>query len=69
MVDIFADEHVQAREMLERCQPEGANPSIELAANPIKFTGTPTNLYQAPPKLVPITMLLQPSLFAIPRPE
>ena len=69
MADIFADEHVQAREMLERCQPEGANPSIELAANPIKFTGTPTNLYQAPPKLgAHNDAIAAESGFAIPRP-
>ena len=70
MADIFADEHVQAREMLERCQPEGANPSIELAANPIKFTGTPTNLYQAPPKLGAHNDAIAAEFgFAIPRPE
>ena len=70
MADIFADEHVQAREMLERCQPEGANPSIELAANPIKFTGTPTNLYQAPPKLGAHNDAIAAEFgFAIPGPE
>ena len=51
MSDIFADPHVAARGMLETCQPEGDNPEITLAANPIKFTETPTALYQAPPKL------------------
>ena len=51
MADIFADPHVVARQMLETCQPGGDNPEINLAANPIKFTGTPTTLYQSPPNL------------------
>ena len=51
MSDIFADDHVKARGMLEQCQPEGDNPSIQLAASPIKFLETPTNLYRSPPKL------------------
>ncbi len=69
MSDIFADEHVHAREMLERCQPEGANPSIQLAASPIKFTRTPTNLYQAPPKLGAHNDVIAAEFgFPIPRP-
>lgn len=51
MADIFADPHIVARQMLETCKPGGDNPDITLAANPIRFTGTPTRLYQAPPKL------------------
>jgi len=51
MSDIYTDPHVVAREMLETCDPGGDNPDITLAANPIKFSETPTNLYQAPPKL------------------
>jgi formyl-CoA transferase len=51
MGDIFRDEHVEARQMLETCDPGGENPDIALAANPIKFSDTPTTLYQAPPKL------------------
>jgi succinyl-CoA:mesaconate CoA transferase len=51
MADIFRDPHVVAREMLETCHPGGDNPDITLAANPIKFSETPTNLYQAPPTL------------------
>ena len=51
MADIYRDSHVVAREMLEVCSPGGDNPDISLAANPIKFTETPTTLYQAPPKL------------------
>ena len=51
MADIFADPHVEARGMLERCQPGGDNPEMRLAACPIRFTETPTALYQAPPKL------------------
>ena len=51
MSDIFEDAHVQARQMLETCEPGGDNPEISLAANPIKFTETPTGLYQTPPNL------------------
>lgn len=51
MADIFADAHVRARGMLETCTPNGDNPDIELAASPIKFSGTPTSLYQTPPNL------------------
>lgn len=51
MADIFADPHVEARQMLETCSPAGDNPDISLAANPIKFAETPTRLYQRPPTL------------------
>lgn len=51
MSDIYADPHVVARQMLESCAPGGDNPDITLAASPIKFTQTPTGLYQSPPGL------------------
>ncbi|MEM7078656.1 MAG: CoA transferase [Pseudomonadota bacterium] len=51
MADIYADPHVVARQMLDTCQPGGDNPEITLAASPIKFSATPTTLYQAPPTL------------------
>ena len=51
MADIYDDPHVAARQMLERCQPGGDNPEITLAANPIKFSETPTGLYRPPPTL------------------
>lgn len=51
MEDIYKDPHVAARQMLETCAPGGDNPDISLAANPIKFSDTPTTLYQAPPTL------------------
>ncbi len=51
MSDIYADPHVEARQMLETCHPGGDNPEITLAANPIKFTETPTTLHQSPPTL------------------
>jgi len=51
MGDIYDDPHVQARRMLETCSPGGDNPDIRLAANPIKFSATPTGLFQAPPTL------------------
>ena len=37
--------------MLETCHPGGDNPEITLAANPIKFTETPTTLHHGPPTL------------------
>lgn len=51
MADIYLDPHVEARQMLETCEPGGDNPDISLAANPIKFSATPTTLYQRPPTL------------------
>ena len=51
MEDVYADPHVSARQMLETCEPAGANPAISLAASPIKFLDTPTSLYQRPPNL------------------
>ena len=51
MTDIYDDPHVAARQMLETCEPGGENPPITLAANPIKFSETPTGLYQSPPTL------------------
>jgi len=51
MADIYDDPHVEARHMLEVCDPGGENPNITLAANPIKFSETPTALYQSPPTL------------------
>ena len=51
MADIFDDPHGVARQMLESCKPGGNNPDISLAANPIKFSETPTTLYHAPPTL------------------
>ena len=42
---------VVARRMLETCHPGGDNPDITLAANPIKFSATPTTLYHPPPTL------------------
>lgn len=51
MSDIYRDPHVMARGMLETCHPGGDNPDISLAASPIKFSETPTALYQSPPTL------------------
>ena len=51
MSDIFQDEHVAARGMLDTCSPGGDNPNISLAASPIKFSRSNTTLYQAPPRL------------------
>ncbi|MFP6815532.1 MAG: CaiB/BaiF CoA-transferase family protein, partial [Pseudomonadales bacterium] len=49
--DIYADPHVQARGMIDQVDLPGDNPSVTIVANPIKYTATPTNLYQRPPKL------------------
>ena len=51
MADIYADPHVSARGMLETCSPAGDNPDMAFAASPIKFSQTPTTLYQRPPNL------------------
>ena len=51
MSDIFKDEHVAARGMLDKCNPGGDNPDISLAASPIKFSRSKTTLYQSPPRL------------------
>ena len=51
MEDVYIDQHVSARGMLETCEPAGDNPPISLAASPIKFLDTPTSLYQRPPNL------------------
>jgi crotonobetainyl-CoA:carnitine CoA-transferase CaiB-like acyl-CoA transferase len=49
MAEIFDDPHVEARRMLEECELPGDNPTVKLAANPIKFGSGPTGLYQRPP--------------------
>lgn len=51
MSDIFTDPHVIARQMLDTVHPGGDNPEIQLAPTPIKFTATPTTLYEPPPTL------------------
>ena len=49
--DIYADPHVRARGMINEVDLPGDNPPVSIVANPIKYTKTPTNLYQRPPKL------------------
>ena len=51
MGEVFDDPHVAAREMLEACELPGENPTVALAANPIKLASTPTGLHQRPPTL------------------
>ena len=51
MSDIFRDDHVAARGMLDKCSPGGGSPDISLAASPIKFSRSKTTLYQSPPRL------------------
>ena len=49
--DIYADPHVDARNMLIRYTPPGDNPEVAIVGSPIKFTSTPANFYRIPPKL------------------
>lgn len=49
--EIFADPHVEARDLIDRYTPPGDNPEVAIGANPIRFAGTPTPLYRQPPRL------------------
>jgi crotonobetainyl-CoA:carnitine CoA-transferase CaiB-like acyl-CoA transferase len=49
--DIFADPHVQAREMITEFDLPGDNRRVSIVGSPIKFSATPTGLYQRPPML------------------
>jgi len=49
--DIFADPHVRARAMISEFELPGDNGRVSIAANPIKFTATPTNLHRRAPLL------------------
>jgi crotonobetainyl-CoA:carnitine CoA-transferase CaiB-like acyl-CoA transferase len=49
--DIFADPHVRARGMISEFDLPGDNGRVSIAANPIKFTATPTNLHRRAPLL------------------
>ena len=51
MADIFDDPYVAERGLLEEFQLPGNNPSIKLAASPIKFQHSRTGLYLRPPTL------------------
>ena len=50
MRDIFADPHVAARDMLPEIEQVGAR-SVKLAGSPIKFTRTPSRIYNRAPVL------------------
>lgn len=50
MAEVFADPHTAARDMVQEFQFPGDNPKGALSGNPIKFLGSPTGLYQRPPK-------------------
>jgi len=50
MADIFADQHVAAREMLPEVEQAGARP-VKLAGQPIKLTRTPSRIYRRAPIL------------------
>ena len=49
--DIFADPHVEARNMITRFTPPGDNPGVAIVGSPIKFTQTPAGFYREPPTL------------------
>jgi crotonobetainyl-CoA:carnitine CoA-transferase CaiB-like acyl-CoA transferase len=49
--DLFADEHVAARDMLAEMELPGENHRVVVANTPIKFTATPAGVYRRPPRL------------------
>ena len=49
--DIFADPHVEARNMLPDVELPGDNPAVKLPGNPIHFTETPSGIRRRPPTL------------------
>ncbi len=49
--DIFADPHVQARQLLTQFDMPGDNPPATLVNNPIKFGQTPSGFYRRAPLL------------------
>lgn len=49
--EIFADPHVEARQMITRFKLPGDNPEVAIVGNPIKFTETPTGFRRVPPRL------------------
>lgn len=50
-VDIFADPHVAARDMITRFQLPGNNPVVAIVGNPVKFLENPTAFYRRAPRL------------------
>ena len=67
--EIFADPHVEAREMLTRFQLPGDNPEVAITGTPIKFTRTPAGFYRRPPNLGEHTEEILAELEATRRPE
>ena len=49
--DIFADPHVEAREMITRFQLPGDNPEVAIVGTPFKFSQTKAGFYRRPPNL------------------
>ena len=49
--EIFADPHVEARNMITSFDLPGDNPRVSIVGSPIKYTETPTGFYQRPPML------------------
>ena len=51
VADIFADEHVAARDMLVAVEQPGSDRPVTLAGQPIKFTETPSSAITRGPLL------------------
>jgi crotonobetainyl-CoA:carnitine CoA-transferase CaiB-like acyl-CoA transferase len=51
VADIYADPHVQAREMLVEVEQPGSDRPVTIAGQPIKFTDTPARVQRRAPKL------------------
>lgn len=49
--DLFADPHLKARGMITEFDLPGDNPRVAIAANPIRYTHTPTGFYRRAPLL------------------
>jgi crotonobetainyl-CoA:carnitine CoA-transferase CaiB-like acyl-CoA transferase len=49
--DLFADPHLRVRGMIKEIDLPGDNPPISVAGPPLKFTGTPTDVYRRAPLL------------------
>lgn len=49
--DLFADPHLQIRDMIRDMPLPGDNPTVQIVGAPIKFTETPTGLYRRAPRL------------------
>ncbi len=51
VVDLFADEHLRARQMLVAVEQPGSDRPVVLPNTPIRYTETPGGIYRRPPLL------------------